>query len=44
MSPDVRDFVLDCPICQVKKGRHLKSAGELKSLEVPQQKVGSYFY
>ena len=21
MSPDVRDFVLDCPICQVEKGR-----------------------
>ena len=38
MSPDVRDFVLDCPICQVEKGSHLKPAGELQPLEVPSRK------
>ena len=38
MSPDVRDFVLDCPICQVEKGSHLKPAGELQPLEIPNRK------
>ena len=38
MSPDVRDFVLDCPVCQVEKGSHLKPAGELQPLELPSRK------
>ena len=38
MSPDVRDFVLDCPICQVEKGSHSNPAGELQPLEVPSRK------
>ena len=38
MSPDVRDFVLDCPVCQTEKGSYLKPAGELQPLELPQRK------
>ena len=38
MSPDVREFVLDCPVCQTEKGSYLKPAGELQPLEVPIRK------
>ena len=38
MSPDVRDFVLDCLVCQMEKGSYLKPAGELQPLELPQRK------
>ena len=38
MSPDVRDFVLDCPVCQIEKGSYLKPTGELQPLELPQRK------
>ena len=27
MTQEVRQFVLDCPVCQVEKGSHLKPAG-----------------
>ena len=29
---------MDCPICQVEKGSHLKPAGELQPLELPSRK------
>ena len=32
MTVDVRGFVLDCPICQVEKGSHLKPGGQLQPL------------
>ena len=35
---EVREFVLDCPVCQVEKGSHLKPAGKLLPLEVPVRK------
>ena len=38
MSPDVRDFVLDCPVCQAEKGSNLKPGGELQPLEIPARK------
>ena len=38
MSPDVRDFVLDCPVCQTEKGSNLKPGGELQPLEIPARK------
>ena len=38
MSPDVRNFVLDCPVCHTEKGSYLKPAGELQPLELPQRK------
>ena len=38
MSPDVHDFVMDCLVCQVEKGSHLKPVGELQPLEVHNRK------
>ena len=38
MTQEVRQFVLDCPVCQVEKGSHLKPAGKLMPLEIPQRK------
>ena len=38
MPQEVRQFVLDCPVCQVEKGSHLKPAGKLMPLEIPQRK------
>ena len=38
MTQEVRQFVLDCPVCQVEKGSHLKPAGKLMPLEVPVRK------
>ena len=38
MTQEVRQFVLDCPVCQVEKGSHLKPAGKLLPLEVPVRK------
>ena len=38
ITPDVRQFVLDCPVCQTEKGSHLKPAGQLLPLELPVRK------
>ena len=38
MVQEVRQFVLDCPVCQIEKGSHLKPAGKLLPLEVPVRK------
>ena len=38
MVQEVRQFVLDCPVCQVEKGSHLKPAGKLLPLDVPVRK------
>ena len=38
MSPDVRDFVLDSPVCQAEKGSYLKPGGELQPLEIPSRR------
>ena len=38
MAADVREFVLDCPVCQVEKGSHLKPGGQLRPLELPVRK------
>ena len=38
MSPDVPDFVLDCPVCQAEKGSNVKPGGELQPLEIPARK------
>ena len=38
MVQEVRQFVLDCPVCQVEKGSHLKPAGKLLPLNVPVRK------
>ena len=35
MTPDVREFVLDCLVYQVEKGSHLKPGGWLQPLELP---------
>ena len=34
MTADVREFVLDSPVCQVEKGSHLKPGVQLQSLEL----------
>ena len=33
MTPEVRAFVLDCPVCQIEKGSSQKPAGQLMPLE-----------
>ena len=38
MTADVREFVLDCLVCQVEKGSHLKPGGQLQPLELPVRK------
>ena len=38
MSADVRDFVVNCPVCQTEKGSHLKPAGQLMPLKLPTRK------
>ena len=38
MTADVREFVLDCPVCQVEKGSHLKTGGQLQPLKLPMRK------
>ena len=38
MTTEVRQFVLDCPLCQVKKGSHLKPGGTLMPLDLPSRK------
>ena len=38
MTADVREFVLDCPVCQIEKGSHLKLGGQLQPLELPVRK------
>ena len=40
MSPDVRDFVLDCPVCQTEKGSNVKPGGELQPFAIPTRKWG----
>ena len=38
MTADVCEFVLDCPVCQVEKGSHLKPKGQIQPLELPVRK------
>ena len=38
MTADVREFVLDCPVCQIEKDSHVKSGGQLQPLELPMRK------
>ena len=38
MTPEVRQFVLDCPVCQTEKGSSLKTGGKLMPLEIPERK------
>ena len=38
MTTEVRQFVLDCPVCQVEKGSHLKPSGKIMPLEIPARK------
>ena len=38
MSQDVRDFVMDCPVCQIEKTSHQKPTGLLMPLEIPDRK------
>ena len=38
MTPEVRQFVLDCPVCQVEKGSSQLPAGKIMPLEIPQRK------
>ena len=38
MTSEVRDFVLDCPVCQVEKGMHQKPGGKLMPLDLPKRK------
>ena len=38
MTAEVRQFVLDCPVCQVEKGSHQKPAGKLMPLDIPNRK------
>ena len=35
MAADVRDFVLECPVCQVEKGESQQLRGELQNLKIP---------
>ena len=34
MIQDVRQFVLDCLVCQVEKGSHLTTTGKLMPLDI----------
>ena len=43
-TPDVRQFILDCPVCQTEKGSHLKPAGQLVTFRITSQEVGSRCY
>ena len=38
MTTEVRQFVLDCPVCQIEKGSHLKPSGKLMPLDLPARK------
>ena len=38
MTTEVRQFVLDCSVCQVEKGSHLKPGGMLMPLDLPTRK------
>ena len=38
MTTEVRQFVLDCPVCQVKKGSHQKPGVKLMPLDLPASK------
>ena len=38
MTTEVRDFVLDCPVCQVEKGSHQKPGGKIMPLDLPARK------
>ena len=38
MTKEVRQFVLDSPVCQVEKESHLRPAGKLMPLEISTQK------
>ena len=38
MASEVRDFVLQCPVCQEEKGESQRPRGELQVLKIPEQK------
>ena len=38
MTVEVRQFVLDCPVCQTEKGSHMKPSGKLMPLDLPSRK------
>jgi hypothetical protein len=38
MAGDIRDFVIECPVCQVEKGESQRSRGELQNLKIPEQR------
>ena len=38
MTTEVRQFVLDCPVCQVEKGSHQRPGGKLMPLNLPARK------
>ena len=40
MTQEVRQFVLDCPVCQVEKGSHLKPAGKVNAPRSPYEEMG----
>ena len=35
---DIRDFVLECPVCQIEKGESRQLRGELQNLKIPEKK------
>ena len=44
LKRDVAQFVYSCMICQKSKIEHQKPAGLFTPLDVPEWKVGQYFY
>ena len=38
MASEVRDFVLECSVCQAEKGESQRPRGELQALKIPEQK------
>ena len=38
MSQEIREYILDCLVCQIEKGSHLLKGGKLMPLELPVRK------
>ena len=38
MVADIRDFVLECPVCQIEKGESRQLRGNLQNLKIPEKK------
>ena len=38
MAGDIRNFVLECAVCQLEKGEHQLQRGELQPLRIPERK------